>query len=127
MYCIALSFKDVYDAKDMRSTGGGDVAYAMDAPPKDSTDPYLDRAGLQCRTVKDTALVLDALRDPQRGYFDPRDVYTALPRSIASKIPYASFAAGTAKNGSKPLAGIRIGIGRLPQIDTAASGRSDEC
>jgi amidase len=247
MYCIAFSFKDVYDAKDMRSTGGGDVAYAMDAPPKDSTvvaelrakgaiiyakanlseynggagnpdgaakvatrefgagarsswagtacnpydtaretggsssgsavsvaanlvacsvceetggscrqpawrndvvalvttkglissggaigaDPYLDRAGLQCRTVKDTALVLDALRDPQRGYFDPRDVYTALPRSIASKIPYASFAAGTAKNGSKPLAGMRIGIVREYMVkhstnDAAMSDRVNE-
>jgi amidase len=247
MYCIAFSFKDVYDAKDMRSTGGGDVAYAMDAPPKDSTvvaelrakgaiiyakanlseynggagnpdgaakvatrefgagarsswagtacnpydtaretggsssgsavsvaanlvacsvceetggscrqpawrndvvalvttkglissggaigaDPYLDRAGLQCRTVKDTALVLDALRDPQRGYFDPRDVYTALPRSIASKIPYASFAAGIAKNGSKPLAGMRIGIVREYMVkhstnDAAMSDRVNE-
>jgi Asp-tRNA(Asn)/Glu-tRNA(Gln) amidotransferase A subunit family amidase len=247
MYCIAFSFKDVYDAKDMRSTGGGDVAYAMDAPPKDSTvvaelrakgaiiyakanlseynggagnpdgaakvatrefgagarsswagtacnpydtaretggsssgsavsvaanlvacsvceetggscrqpawrndvvalvttkglissggaigaDPYLDRAGLQCRTVKDTALVLDALRDPQRGYFDPRDVYTALPRSIASKLPYASFAAGTAKNGSKPLAGMRIGIVREYMVkhstnDAAMSDRVNE-
>src|SRR6516225_2298144 len=40
-------------------------------------DPYLDRAGIQCRTVTDTAEVLDALKDPERGYFDPRDIYTA--------------------------------------------------
>ena len=33
MYCVALSFKDVYDTTDMRSTGGADVNYAMDAPP----------------------------------------------------------------------------------------------
>jgi amidase len=37
MYCVAFSFKDVFDAKDMRSTGGADVAYAMDAAPEDST------------------------------------------------------------------------------------------
>jgi hypothetical protein len=37
MYCIAFSFKDVFDAKDMRSTGGADVSYAMDAAPEDST------------------------------------------------------------------------------------------
>jgi amidase len=237
MYCVAFSFKDVYDATDMRSTGGGDVAYAMDAPPKDSTvvaelrakgaiiyakanlseynggsgnpggaaqvtthefgagarsswagtscnpydtaretggsssgsaasvaanlaacsvceetggscrqpawrndvvalvttkglitsggaigaDPYLDRAGLQCRTVKDTALVLDALKDPRRGYFDPRDVYTALPRSMTSKLPYASFATGPAKNGGKPLAGMRIGIVREYMVKHSAN------
>jgi amidase len=37
MYCVAMSFKDVYDTADMRSTGGADVNYAMDAPPQDST------------------------------------------------------------------------------------------
>ncbi len=37
MYCVALSFKDVYDTKDMRTTGGADVSYAMDAPPQDAT------------------------------------------------------------------------------------------
>jgi Asp-tRNA(Asn)/Glu-tRNA(Gln) amidotransferase A subunit family amidase len=38
MYCVAFSLKNWYDAKDMRSTGGNDVNYAMDAPPKDSPD-----------------------------------------------------------------------------------------
>ena len=37
MYCVALAVKDWYDAKDMRSAGGNDVAFAMDAPPADST------------------------------------------------------------------------------------------
>ncbi len=37
MYCVVMSFKDVYDTADMRTTGGADTAYAMDAPPKDST------------------------------------------------------------------------------------------
>ena len=37
MYCVAFSVKDWYDAKDMRSAGGNDVAFAMDAPPTDST------------------------------------------------------------------------------------------
>ena len=37
MYCVALSFKDVYDTTDMRTTGGADVNYAMDAPPTDAT------------------------------------------------------------------------------------------
>ena len=37
LYCTPMSFKGIYDTKDIRSTGGGDVKYAMDVPPKDST------------------------------------------------------------------------------------------
>jgi Asp-tRNA(Asn)/Glu-tRNA(Gln) amidotransferase A subunit family amidase len=37
MYCVTTSVKNWYESKDMRSTGGNDVAYAMDAPPRDST------------------------------------------------------------------------------------------
>ena len=233
MYCAVMSFKDVYDTKDMRSTGGADTNYATDAPPRDSTvvaelrakgaiiyakatlseynagpsnppvpnaakvthrdiggnsarstwggapcnpydtaretggsssgsavsvganlatcsiceetggscrqpawrastvgmvttkglisyggaigsDPYLDRAGIQCKTVKDAAAVLDAIKDPERGYFDPRDIYTALPKGLVSKVPYSSFVGVNAntKNPAKPLAGLRIGIVR---------------
>ena len=230
MYCIPWSFKDVYGTKDMRTTGGGDVNYAMDAAPEDSTivaqlrekgaiiyakaslseynggsgdpggaqtaetdflgagshsswsgttcnaydterepggsssgspvsvaanlvvcsiceetggscrqpawrnavvgfmttkalmpyggaigaDPYLDRAGIQCRTVEDAARALDALKDPERGYFDPRDIYSALPKSLISEEPYANFVVNDedAKEDSKPLAGMRLGIVR---------------
>jgi amidase len=239
MYCVAFSFKDVYDTADMRSTGGGDVNYAMDAPPQDSTivaelrakgaiiyakanlaeynagsgdpggaakaaareygagarstwggtacnpydtaretggsssgsaasvaanlvqcsiceetggscrqpawrndvvalvttkglmpyggaigaDPYLDRAGIQCRTVKDAALVLDALKDPTRGYFDPRDIYSALPKGLIAQQPYASFAdtPGAGRRAGKPLAGLRIGIVREYMVKHAAN------
>jgi amidase len=38
MYCVVFSLKDWYDAKDMRSTGGNDVNFAMDAPRVDSPD-----------------------------------------------------------------------------------------
>ena len=240
MYCVALSFKDVLDTKDMRSTGGADVHYAMDAPPADSTiverlrdkgaiiyakanlaeynggsgnpggdakvksrefgagsrsswpgmacnpydtaretggssagsaasvganlvecsiceetggscrqpawrngvvglvttkglipfggaigaDPYLDRAGVQCRTVKDTALVLDALKDPKLGYFDPRDIYTALPKALVSKQPYASFVVDAKQTGVKPLAGMRIGIVREYMVKHTANDRA---
>jgi amidase len=236
LYCAALSFKDVFDTRDMRTTGGADVNFAMDAAPTDSTivaslrakgaiifakanlseynggsgnpggaamvstrsfgagarsswagtscnpydttretggsssgsaasvganlvacsvceetggscrqpawrngvvalvttkgllpyggaigaDPYLDRAGLQCRTVKDTALVLDALRDPKRG-FDPRDIYSALPKSLVSKEPYASFATVKTKPGGKPLAGVRFGIVREYMVKHSAN------
>ncbi len=238
MYCVAFSFKDVFDTTDMRSTGGADVNYATDAPPEDATlvaqlrakgaiiyakanlaeynagsgdpggtakassreygagarstwggtacnpydtaretggsssgsassvaaslaacsiceetggscrqpawrngvvglvttkgllpyggaigaDPYLDRAGIHCRTVTDTARVLDALKDPQRGYFDPRDIYSALPQGLVSKAPYTSFTAPGA-NGQhvKPLAGVRIGIVREYMVKHAAN------
>jgi Asp-tRNA(Asn)/Glu-tRNA(Gln) amidotransferase A subunit family amidase len=241
MYCVALSFKDVYDTTDMRTTGGADVNYAMDAPPTDATvvselrakgaiiyakanldeynagagdpggaarptargygagarstwggaacnpydttretggsssgsaagvaanlvqcsiceetggscrqpawrndivafvttkglipyggaigaDPYLDRAGIQCRTVADAAAVLDALKDPQRGYFDPRDIYTALPKGLISSLPYASYAAPfTGASARKPLAGMRIGIVREYMVKHAANDRA---
>jgi Asp-tRNA(Asn)/Glu-tRNA(Gln) amidotransferase A subunit family amidase len=37
LYCVVTTVKNWYDVKDMRSTGGNDVAFAMDAPPRDST------------------------------------------------------------------------------------------
>ena len=37
MYCVAITVKNWYDVKDMRSTGGNDVNFAMDAPPQDMT------------------------------------------------------------------------------------------
>ncbi|HMN47040.1 MAG TPA: amidase family protein [Povalibacter sp.] len=227
LYCAPMSFKAVYDTADMRSTGGGDVKYAMDAPPRDSTlvrrlreagaiiyahahnseynggsgdptgpakverpyigaggsretwggmtcnpydtervtagssggsgasvaanlvvcsicettggscrgpanyhstalivptkgmisfdgtigaNPYQDRPGIICRSVKDAATVLDAFRDKKTGtYFDAHDLYTSLPRVIESKTPYLD-AIATAK--ARPLAGMRIGIVR---------------
>jgi hypothetical protein len=40
----------------------------------------------------DAARVLDALKDPATGYYDPRDPFTAVPRALVSGQPYASFA-----------------------------------
>ena len=37
MYCIPFSFKDPFDTKDMRSTGGADAAYDIDLPARDHT------------------------------------------------------------------------------------------
>src|SRR3984957_9541103 len=37
MYCVVFSFKDSYDAKDMRSTGGADANYDIDFPARDHT------------------------------------------------------------------------------------------
>lgn len=38
MYCVAFSWKNWFDATDMRATGGNDVNFAMDAPKYDSPD-----------------------------------------------------------------------------------------
>ena len=238
MYCVAFSFKDSYDTKDMRSTGGGDANYDIDFPARDHTlvaqlrekgaiiyaktanteyngrpvpairggagaergtnrpvkvfvstqgyqrsswagnpsdvydttraaslgsssgsgvsvsanlatcsiceetsmscrgpsnhnavalilphkslisflggaigaDIYLDRAGIMCRTVKDAAKVLDALKDPANGYYDSRDIFTTVPRSSVLDRPYAASAVSTGARGS--LRGMRIGIVR---------------
>ena len=37
-------------------------------------DIHNDRAGIHCRSVTDGAKVLDALKDPEDGYYDARDV-----------------------------------------------------
>ena len=232
LYCAPMSFKGIYDSKDMRTTAGADVHYAMDVPPKDSTlvsrvraagaivyaqaheaeynagsgdpggdskvehpyigqggareswggtscnpydtervtsgssggsgvsvatnlvvcsicettggscrgpanyqgvalivptkgmisfggaigaNPYQDRPGVMCRTIKDAATVLDAFRDKNtNSYFDPRDPYTALPRVVAAKTSYVD--ALTDPSQSKPLAGMRIGVIRALMV-----------
>jgi amidase len=246
MYCLTISVKDWYDVKDMRSTGGNDVNYAMDAGPADSTivaalrnkgaiiygvsiaaevnhradgpekpakafvggggsvrsswgghtcNPYdterspgpssggagvsvnanlvgcaicettggscrepanqnavpslvttkglisedrsataqfiNHRPGVLCRNLRDAARVLDAMKDPDGGYFDTRDMFTALPRALRSKEPYASYIGdGKEVAGKKPLAGMRIGIVREYMVkhtpnDVAISDRVD--
>ena len=97
-------------------------------------DPYDDRAGIQCRTVNDAARVLDALKGSQGNFFDSRDMYTAVPAGLVPREPYASFAlpaggliagrAGGKGNGSKPLAGIRIGIVREYMVKHTANDRA---
>ena len=38
LYCASFSFKNWYDATELRATGGNDVNFAMDAPRVDSPD-----------------------------------------------------------------------------------------
>jgi amidase len=73
-------------------------------------DIYCDRSGILCRTIGDCARVLDALKDPERGYYDPRDPYTTVPRSSVLATGYAVHAAAGGAPGS--LAGMRIGVVR---------------
>jgi hypothetical protein len=71
-------------------------------------DIYCDRSGIHCRTLGDCAKVLDALKDPRDGYYDPRDPFTAVPRASVLATPYASHVARSGVRGA--LAGIRLGI-----------------
>lgn len=71
-------------------------------------DIYCDRSGVLCRTVGDCAKVLDALKDPEEGYYDPRDPYTTVPRSSVLDTPYASHVGASGAAGA--LAGMRLGV-----------------
>lgn len=72
------------------------------------SDIYNDRAGIQCRRIEDSAKVLDALKDPVNGYYDPRDIFTTVPRSSVLAGSYTAAAAQTGAQGS--LRGVRIGV-----------------
>ncbi len=74
-------------------------------------DIYCDRSGIHCRTIGDCAKVLDALKDPVEGYYDPRDPFTTVPRSSVLNTPYARH---TAEPGT--LNGMRLGIIRESMI-----------
>ena len=87
------------------------------------SDMYVDRAGIHCRTVSDAAKVLDALRDPVNGYYDPRDVMTTIPRSAVLDKSYAAAAMMSGKPGS--LKGMRIGVIRESML-TFPGVKADE-
>ncbi len=72
-------------------------------------DIYCDRSGIHCRTIADCAKVLDALKDPDNGYYDPRDVFTTVPRSSVLD-NYAGHARKSGDAGA--LKGIRLGVVR---------------
>jgi amidase len=96
------------------------ISFAGDAI---GSDMYVDRAGIHCRTVTDAAKVLDALRDPVNGYYDPRDVMTTVPRSSILDKSYAASAMMSGKPGS--LKGMRIGIIRESML-TFPGVKADE-
>src|SRR5262252_5142968 len=77
-------------------------------------DIYCDRTGILCRTITDCAKVLDALKDPVDGYYDPRDPFTTVPRSSILPTPYASHARMPGSPGT--LAGLRLGVVRESMV-----------
>jgi amidase len=77
-------------------------------------DIYVDRTGIHCRTIGDCAKVLDSLKDPVEGYYDPRDPFTTVPRSSVLNTPYADHAKAFGAPGV--LRGMRIGIIRESMV-----------
>jgi amidase len=84
--------------KSMIAFGGGAIG----------ADIYCDRTGIHCRTIGDCAKVLDALRSEDDGYYDPRDIFTTVPRSSVLGGPYAVHA--TTKGATGELKGTRLGV-----------------
>lgn len=71
-------------------------------------DIYCDRSGIHARTLADCAKILDALKDPVEGYYDPRDPFTTVPRSSVLSTPYASHVRTSGAPGQ--LKGVRLGV-----------------
>ncbi|MEE9257501.1 MAG: amidase family protein, partial [bacterium] len=82
-------------------------------------DIYCDRSGIHCRTIGDCAKVLDALKDPVEGYYDPRDPFTTVPRSSVLSTPYAGHATAPGTPGA--LKGMRLGIIRESMVHPRGS------
>lgn len=80
-------------------------------------DIYCDRTGILCRTLTDCAKVLDALKDPENGYYDPRDPYTTVPRSSVLD-NYSQHIPRSVQRGD--LRGLRLGVVRESML-TAGS------
>lgn len=71
-------------------------------------DIYVDRTGILCRALGDCAKVLDALKDPVLGFYDPRDEWTTVSRASVVAGGYAQHARGPGAAGA--LSGMRLGI-----------------
>jgi amidase len=81
LYCVAFSYKNWYDATEMRATGGNDVNYAMDAPKEDSPDiGKLKDAGaimFGVATASRTGLSFDGPEQPTTYLPDGNYAYSA--------------------------------------------------
>jgi amidase len=77
-------------------------------------DVHCDRSGIHARSIVDCAKILDALKDPIEGYYDPRDPFTTVPRSSVLSTPYASHITTSPTDGV--LSGMRIGVIRESMV-----------
>src|SRR5215213_2338712 len=77
-------------------------------------DIYCDRSGIHARSIADCAKILDALKDPIEGYYDPRDPFTTVPRSSVLTTRYADHVKTPKTAGA--LRGTRIGVIRESMV-----------
>ena len=78
-------------------------------------DIYCDRTGILGRTLSDCTKILDALKDSEHGYYDPRDPYTTVPRSSVLQTRYQDHITLHAEKGA--LNGKRIGVVRESMVN----------
>ena len=73
---------------------------------------FHDRAGILARSFADAVRTLDALKDSQTGYFDPRDPFTAIAKGLIPESPYSEFIVSRTalEKHPKPLKGVRIAL-----------------
>ncbi|MYC36637.1 MAG: amidase [Chloroflexi bacterium] len=99
-------------------------------------DIYCDRTGIHARRLGDCAKILDALKDSESGYYDPRDPFTTVPRASVLSTPYAPHArasldpsildsSSSILSSSKGLQGVRIGVIRESMVYSPGS-KSEE-
>ncbi len=92
-------------------------------------DIYCDRTGIHARRLGDCAKILDALKDPESGYYDPRDPFTTVPRASVLDTPYAPHARASLDLSilslSHGLRGVRIGVIRESMV-YAPGSQSEE-
>jgi amidase len=81
------------------------------------SDIHNDRTGIHCLNILDSAKVLDAMKDPVNGYYDPREPFSTVPRSSILDHPYADTAATPGAPGA--LRGMRIGVVRESMVSNA--------
>jgi amidase len=77
-------------------------------------DIYCDRSGIHARTIGDCARILDALKDETNGYYDPRDIWSTVPRASVLNTQYASHITADGRAGA--LNGIRLGVVRESMV-----------
>ena len=97
-----LTPEDGKDAADGRKRAGEQRNRGTRDGQNSAT--HVDRSGILARTIGDAAKVLDALKDPAQGYYDPRDPFTTVPRSSVLD----SYARHT--RAADSLKGLRIGV-----------------
>jgi len=77
-------------------------------------DIYCDRSGIHGKSLADCAKILDALKDAEEGYYDPRDPYTTVPRSSVLATTFTSHLTSDAP--AKTLKGVRLGVVRESMV-----------